>query len=70
MHDVVEEGTRLWEQVQGEGLFSLTASDLVWLVGAVCLILLALKVARKVWKALLIIVGIGLILVWLAGGGL
>lgn len=63
MHDVIEEGTRLWEQITSQGILSLDLSDWIWIVGAVCLLILALKCARKIWKFLLFLAAVILILV-------
>lgn len=70
MNDVVDEGTRLWDQITQEGILSLTFSDIIWLVGSITLLILALKVARKVWKVLLALAAIVALVLWLMGQGI
>ncbi len=70
MNDVVDEGTRLWDQITQEGILSLTFSDIIWLVGSITLLILALKVARKVWKVLLTLAAIVALVLWLMGQGI
>ena len=67
MNEVVDEGTRLWDQITQEGILSLTFSDIIWLVGSITLLILALKVARKVWKVLLTLAAIVALVLWLLG---
>ncbi len=70
MNEVVDEGTRLWDQITQEGILSLTFSDIIWLVGSITLLILALKVARKVWKVLLTLAAIVALVLWLMGQGI
>lgn len=70
MNEVVDEGTRLWDQITQEGILSLTFSDIIWLVGSITLLILALKVARKVWKVLLALAAIVALVLWLMGQGI
>lgn len=64
MEEVIEQGSNIVEQVSENGLFSLGFNDIIWAVGIIVLLVLALKVAGKIWKGLLIAAALIGITVW------
>ncbi|MGI6315523.1 MAG: hypothetical protein ACOX17_02450 [Christensenellales bacterium] len=64
MNEVIEQGSGIVEQVSENGLFSLSFNDIIWAVGIIVLLVLAIKVAGKIWKGLLIAAAVIIITVW------
>ncbi len=64
MNEVIEQGSGIVEQVSENSLFSLSFNDIIWAVGIIVLLVLAIKVAGKIWKGLLIAAAVIIITVW------
>ena len=69
MNEAVTTTTQLWEKIMAGDIRAFTASDVIWAVGLVVLVVLAVKITYKMAKVILVILAIVLILFYLISQG-
>ena len=69
MNDAVTTTTQLWEKIMGGDIKAFTLSDIVWAIGLIVLIVLAVKIGYKMAKVILVLLVIALIVFYLITQG-
>jgi len=69
MNDAVTTTTQLWDKVMAGDINAFTFSDVVWAIGIVVLLVLAIKIGYKLAKVILVILLIAVILFYLVSQG-
>ena len=69
MNDAVTTTTQLWEKIMQGDIKAFTLSDVVWAIGVVVIIVLAVKIGYKMAKVILIILLIAVIIFYLISQG-
>ena len=69
MNDAVTTTTQLWEKIMQGDIKAFTFSDVIWAIGVVVIIVLAVKIGYKMAKVLLILLLIAVILFYLISQG-
>jgi len=69
MEQVIQYAADLWDTVTQEGILALTLMDVIWIAGAITLIVWACKVVNKFFKVILILLAIAVVLYVLVSKG-
>ena len=69
MNDAVTTTTQLWEKIMAGDIKAFTLSDVVWAVGIIVILVLAIKIGYKMAKVLLVLLLIALIVFYLITQG-
>lgn len=70
MNETIAKGGEIIGKVQSGGLLNITFVDFIWIVGAIVLAILALKVVGKLFKVILFVVAVALIIGFLLTSGI
>ena len=68
--EIIDRGKSIIEKLSSFDFASLTAMDLIFAVGVITLVILAIKITKKFFKVLLILLAIGLLIGWLFRHGI
>ncbi|MEX1375991.1 MAG: hypothetical protein AB1Z23_00820 [Eubacteriales bacterium] len=69
MNDAVTTTTQLWEKIMQGDIKAFTFSDVIWAIGVVVIIVLAVKIGYKMAKVILILLLIAVIVFYLISQG-
>ncbi len=69
MNDAVTTTTQLWEKIMAGDIKAFTLSDVIWAVGIIVILVLAVKIGYKLAKVILILLLIAMIIFYLITQG-
>jgi len=70
MKEAIEMGESIFGKLFSGNFGAFTVSDIIWLIGAVVLMVLAVKVAAKFFKVILVILALLVLVVFLFSSGI